>query len=650
MRFSLYTEIQLHPGKTQEQLYAEVLEQIVNADRLGYDVAAIEHFFFPKFSISANPTALWAAAAQRTRDIRFRTMLHALPYHNPTVLASVIHTTHILTGGAHEWGVGRGHGWIPPKAGVPLDEHARPRYEEAVDLLLAALDNEEFSHHGEYFDVDHSHVVPFVSTPYRVYLGGTSDRTYTLAAERAGASPSRRSSRTRCSSSSSTSTAPPAREGPSPTSCGSTPATSTRIATRRFARVTSGSPASSRATAPRSPSTRSPTPTASSPPAMASTRRGSWSSWPRSHEQLIDEDYVWVGTPEDIVARIEETIGVCRAQGDRHHGQRRRGAALDGDQEPGAVRRAGRAALQGPGHGRGAGVDRRHAGVRDRCRRDRGGIFAGHLAQVADVSVLATPRSRRRAQRRQPSHQQAQQAREQRHRSERPGRSRAVRRSASWQRRRTGSRRPRPSLEGRFPDATIVTVLNGLGAEVVRAHGDWPIVSGVTFVSSTKHSDTSSTCSTPRPGSGRTRDAVHAGRDRRPDRALGPQSGGHPDLRPAQWSKLIFNATVSSVAALTGLRHDHHFADEEAPTDLGHLVHDLVDEATVRGGGGIELHDDPWEMNVLATRRGSAHYPSMLEDVDAHRKTEIDLLTGALVRGRRSTTCRCRSTRRCTDS
>jgi 2-dehydropantoate 2-reductase len=37
-------------------------------------------------------------------------------------------------------------------------------------------------------------------------------------------------------------------------------------------------------------------------------------------------------------------------------------------------------------------------------------------------------------------------------------------------------------------------------------------------------------------------------------------------------------------------------------------------------------------MNVLATRRGAAHYPSMLEDVEAHRPTEVDLITGALVR------------------
>ncbi len=55
----------------------------------------------------------------------------------------------------------------------------------------------------------------------------------------------------------------------------------------------------------------------------------------------------------------------------------------------------------------------------------------------------------------------------------------------------TGLEQAATALEGRFPEATIVTTLNGLGAEeVVRAHGDWPIVSGVTFMSGTKHSDT----------------------------------------------------------------------------------------------------------------------------------------------------------------
>jgi 2-dehydropantoate 2-reductase len=62
-------------------------------------------------------------------------------------------------------------------------------------------------------------------------------------------------------------------------------------------------------------------------------------------------------------------------------------------------------------------------------------------------------------------------------------------------------------------------------------------------------------------------------------------------------------------------------------------VHELVDEGkAVAAAAGVELHDDPWEMNVLATKRGSAHYPSMLEDVEARRPTEVELINGALVR------------------
>jgi 2-dehydropantoate 2-reductase len=193
------------------------------------------------------------------------------------------------------------------------------------------------------------------------------------------------------------------------------------------------------------------------------------------------------------------------------------------------------------------------------------------------------------------------------------------------------------SLEGRFRDATVVTVLNGIGAEeVVRSHGDWRIVSGVTFMSGTRHSDTeveyildTETWLGPYEETpfDTVLDIAHT------MRAAGLKVETLPDLRPAQWSKLVFNAAVNPTAALTGLPHDFHFAEEAGPGDLGNLVHGLVDEGkAVAAAAGIELHDDPWEMNVLATRRGSAHYPSMLEDVEAHRATEIELITGSLVR------------------
>jgi 2-dehydropantoate 2-reductase len=192
-------------------------------------------------------------------------------------------------------------------------------------------------------------------------------------------------------------------------------------------------------------------------------------------------------------------------------------------------------------------------------------------------------------------------------------------------------------LAGHWPGAAIMTVQNGLGAEdAVRRHGDWRLVSAVTFMSGTRHADT------------------HVEYILDTETWLGPygetphvlveeiaallvESGlkarAFDDLRPAQWSKLIFNSTVNSIAALTSLPHDQHFAETDRIEHLGHLVRDLMDEGKrVAEAAGIELHEDPWEMNVLATQRGSRHYPSMLEDVEARRPTEVDHITGALVR------------------
>jgi 2-dehydropantoate 2-reductase len=193
------------------------------------------------------------------------------------------------------------------------------------------------------------------------------------------------------------------------------------------------------------------------------------------------------------------------------------------------------------------------------------------------------------------------------------------------------------SLGGRFAGTTMMTVQNGLGAEeIMRAHGDWPLVSAVTFMSGTKHSDSHVEYILDTPTwLGPYGDTPFA-RVQEIAQLLvdsGLKAEALPDLLPAQWSKLIFNATVNGVAALTGLPHDGHFAAEDELGDLGHLVHELVEEGRrVAAAAGVELHDDPWEMNVLATKRGSAHYPSMLEDVDARRPTEVELINGALVR------------------
>ena len=266
-----------------------------------------------------------------------------------------------------------------------------------------------------------------------------------------------------------------------------------------------------------------------------------------------------------------------------------------------------------------------------------GSLLAGHLASVSEVSVLTRRREHAEALNREGLRISG--------RSDRHARVSATDDPSALvpfdvaivATKASGLEPAVSALAGRFPQATVMTVLNGIGAEeIVRARGPWPIVSAVTFMSGTRHADTHVEYildtetwlgpyeDTPFEHVREIADTIVAS---------GLQAEALPDLRPAQWSKLVFNAAVNPTAALTGLPHDLHFAQEARPGELGHLVHGLVEEGkAVATAAGIELHDDPWEMNVLATKRGSAHYPSMLEDVDARRETEVELITGSLVR------------------
>jgi 2-dehydropantoate 2-reductase len=266
-----------------------------------------------------------------------------------------------------------------------------------------------------------------------------------------------------------------------------------------------------------------------------------------------------------------------------------------------------------------------------------GSLFAGHLAQVSEVSVLTRRREHADALNRDGLRVSGKSDRHARVTASADPDALVGFDVGIIATKATGLRGAVEALAGRFPDATMTTVLNGLGAEeIVREHGQWPIVSGVTFMSGTRHSDTHveyilDTETWLGPYEDTPFETVQEIADTIV--ASGLKAEALPDLRPAQWSKLVFNASVNPVAALTGLPHDPHFAEEDEPTDLGHVVHGLVDEGkSVARAAGIELHDDPWGMNVLATQRGSAHYPSMLEDVDAQRETEIELITGSLIR------------------
>jgi len=186
LRFGIYSEIQNGFGVNYAKTTREVFRLIQNADQLGYDVfSVIDHHFFQEFSISANPLALFSAAAQKTRRIRFRTLCHTLPLRNPAVFAGEAAVADILTEGRIDIGVGRGHAWEYPPAGIPMEE-TQGRYEESLDIIELAWTRERFSYEGRYYKLEDVSVVPKpLQKPYPpVYMVGTSGAAFEIGARK----------------------------------------------------------------------------------------------------------------------------------------------------------------------------------------------------------------------------------------------------------------------------------------------------------------------------------------------------------------------------------------------------------------------------------------------------------------------------------
>ena len=105
------------------------------------------------------------------------------------------------------------------------------------------------------------------------------------------------------------------------------------------------------------------------------------------------------------------------------------------------------------------------------------------------------------------------------------------------------------------------------------------------------------------------------------------------DARGPQWTKVIFNAATSPLAALTGLSVGRVCTD----TGLRLQVDRLIAEAeVVCEHAGIVLTRSPREAVDEAIAEAYDHKPSMLQDVLARRGTEIDVLNGGVsAEGRR---------------
>ena len=136
-------------------------------DGLGYNCFWLAEHHFQHEGYECIPNVLMTAVhlAHLTRRLRFGCGFNITPMWHPLRLAEDFAVADILTGGRIVFGVGRGyHTREVETFGSPLrDQEAnRALYEEQVEIIFKAFNNERFSHQGRYYTLP-------PAVPYRGY-------------------------------------------------------------------------------------------------------------------------------------------------------------------------------------------------------------------------------------------------------------------------------------------------------------------------------------------------------------------------------------------------------------------------------------------------------------------------------------------------
>jgi len=191
MKFGMFFEHQVpRPWEDGDEarVFAEALEQIELADRIGIDCAwLVEHHFLEEYSHSSAPEIFLGAVSQRTQRIRLgHGIMHTVPMINhPARVAERIATLDVLSGGRVEFGTGEG------SAAAELDGFGvdpgdkRAMWEEGTRVALRCLSETPFAGHaGDYVRLAPRNVVPKpIQRPHPpVWVACTRRATIQLAA------------------------------------------------------------------------------------------------------------------------------------------------------------------------------------------------------------------------------------------------------------------------------------------------------------------------------------------------------------------------------------------------------------------------------------------------------------------------------------
>jgi len=179
-------------GTSVAEMFPTVIAQAQEAQAAGFDsVFVMDHFYqLPMLGSPDQPmleayTALGALASV-TRDVLLGTLVTGNTYRNPTLLAKIITTLDVVSGGRAVLGIGTGwyeleHDSLGFEFGTFTERFAK--LDEALEILLPMIKGERVSFNGKYYRTEEAFAEPRLRDHIPLMIGGSGEKkTFGLAA------------------------------------------------------------------------------------------------------------------------------------------------------------------------------------------------------------------------------------------------------------------------------------------------------------------------------------------------------------------------------------------------------------------------------------------------------------------------------------
>ena len=155
-----------------ELFYKQRLDQIVNAESMGYDSVWLTEHHFCDDGYTPSPLMIHAAIGARTQCMHLGTNLMLLPIADPIRIAEDAATLSLMTGGRFDLGVGIGYRQLEFDQFGRKISHRPSLVEEGIEIIRRGWSGEPVNFEGKRFSVGDLRISPQPKHAPKILLGG----------------------------------------------------------------------------------------------------------------------------------------------------------------------------------------------------------------------------------------------------------------------------------------------------------------------------------------------------------------------------------------------------------------------------------------------------------------------------------------------